>query len=38
VERLEEVSNSVALEEALEAISARDLILAPVDRLILPKM
>jgi glucosamine--fructose-6-phosphate aminotransferase (isomerizing) len=37
VERLEEVSNSVALEEALEAISARDLILAPVDRLILPK-
>jgi glutamine---fructose-6-phosphate transaminase (isomerizing) len=34
VERLEEVSDALTPEEALEKVSPRDLVLAPVDRLV----
>jgi glucosamine--fructose-6-phosphate aminotransferase (isomerizing) len=38
IERLEEVSPGASLEELLENISPRDLVLTPVDRLVFPKM
>lgn len=34
IERLEEVSDALSPEEALEKVSPRDLVLAPVDRLV----
>jgi len=36
IERIEEVSQGASLEDVLEKISPRDLMLAPVDRLLLP--
>jgi glucosamine--fructose-6-phosphate aminotransferase (isomerizing) len=37
IERIEEVSQGASLEDALEKISPRDLMLTPVDRLLFPK-